>query len=292
MLTALMEVWGRNDGTIRPQGYSTFGATGKEAQKMQERSIKNPALTLLALGIPQFFETVGSAAVKDGFLNRFLIVETNIGRQAGNFTEQKPVPEPIIQWASDIRSRYIGVIDPDTNPSMPVTPTIVPFSSSARIDFEAFAAENIARMNEYDKKGVAEMFGRTNEMAMKIALICALSRSASEISTDDTQWSINYARTYSMIVAERLASCVSNSEFETIKNQVFENILRSGERGMTQNDLKNFCHHFKKVDKRYQINVLESLEWLGQIKLITFPRKGVGGKQRVAWVAIEEEVSE
>lgn len=289
MLTALMEVWGRNDGTIRPQGYSTFGASGKEAAKLQERSIRNPALTLVALGIPQFFETVGSAAVKDGFLNRFLIVETQIGRQSGSFTQTIDVPGSITTWAAETRARYVGMIDPDTNPTMAVTPVILPFSQHARDAFDSFAAENIERMNEYDKKGVSEMFGRTNEMAMKISLICALARGVSEISLDDAQWAISYTRTYSLLVAERLASSVSNSEFETIKNQTFGQIAKRGERGATTKELNDFCHHFKKVDKRYQLNVLESLAFLGKIQSVTFPRKGIGGKQRVAWVAIEED---
>ena len=79
-LRMLMEVWARADGVMRPQGYSTFGMTPQDIQKLEQRTVRHPSLTLLTMTTPEsFFDAVGSAAARDGFLNRFLIVESGRG---------------------------------------------------------------------------------------------------------------------------------------------------------------------------------------------------------------------
>lgn len=289
MLTSLIEVWGRTNGTLRPQGYSTFGMTPKEAQQIQERSVRNPALSLLAMAIPQFFETIGSAAARDGFLNRFLIVETTVGRSVGRHGAFVPVPQSVVEWTQAIRSRYTGMVDPDTNAAMGVEPVIVPMSEQAMGLFSAFDAQCIELMDQHDADGLAEMFGRSNEMAMKLALVVALGRSAEAVEGVDAQWAINYVRTYALQVVNRLLTCVSDSEFEAVKKQVLNLIVGKGEHGATVAELSRASRLFRGADKRQQINILDSMAYLGQVQLVTHPSQSGRGKPREAWVAVDDQ---
>jgi hypothetical protein len=287
MLRALIEVWGRTDGTMRSIGYSTVGMSAKEARAVQERSVCNPALTLLTMAVPSFWETIGSAAARDGFLNRFLIVETTIGRQVGQFTGGIPVPQLVVDWAARIRSRYTGIVDLDCNP-MRVTAVIVPISSPAMALFDAFARECIQLMDEYEDDGLAEMFGRSNEISMKLALILALAREDVTVSASDAEWATCYVRTYALRAVQRLKTFMADGLFEAAKKQVLNLLLKAGERGMTPNEVNRRSRLFRGMTQRQQTELLSSMAYLGQVQQIQFPSSSGRGRPRFAWVAIEE----
>lgn len=284
---ALMEVWGRCDGTMRPQGYSTFGLSERDIEKLAERSVRNPALTLLAMTTPEtLFETIGMAAVRDGFLNRFLIVETDIGRQPSRSVVPAPVPERIVEWAARVRERE-HIADPDSNPTMEPTPTIVPIDPQANALFEQFDLECLALMDQHDRDGLAEMFGRTREIAMRLALVVAVGCDSTHVRAEHAQWAIDYVRYYAQKTVERLRASIGDSEFDALKKQVYDIIWRAGARGCTVRDIAKASRKFARIDKREQTNVLESLQYIGEISLVSM--KQDNGHTRTAWVAVDAE---
>ncbi len=287
MVRALIEVWGRTDGTMRSQGYSTVGLKPKEVKALQERSISNPALTVLAMAVPTFWETIGSAAAKDGFLNRFLIVETNIGRQVGQFSGSVQVPQAVIDWATNTRALYTGIVDSDNNP-MRVTPVLVPIHAQAMTLFDAFARECLMLMDQHEDDGLAEMFGRSNEIAMKLALILSLSRSAMSVETCDAEWAIDYVKTYALRTTYRLKTCMADGVFEAAKKQVLNLLIKAGARGMTPSEINRHSRSFRGMTQRQQTELLHSLAFLNQVRQMSFATPTGKGRQRQAWVAIEE----
>jgi hypothetical protein len=283
-LRGLMEVWGRAHGTLRAQGYSTFGMTRREAEQVNERLVRNPALTLLTMTTPEtFFENVGSAAARDGFLNRFLVVESDIGRQAAQPFADIELPATIQDWVRQIRS-HAHLIDPDTNAAMAVTPTLVPITNAAMAAFDDFEGACLAKMDEYERHGMAEMFGRTREMSMRLALIVALGCSAAAIERPHADWAIQYCDYYATRLVERLRTSVADTEFEALKRQVLELITRAGERGMTVRDLARASARFNAIDKRAQENVLSSLRFIGDIEYVEL--SSISNRKRQAWVAL------
>lgn len=284
-MRALMEVWGRCDGTLRPQGYSTFGMSKRDIEELQQRTIRNPALTLLAMTTPEsFFDTVGAAAARDGFLNRFLIVESEIGRQPSRSIVPSPVPEDIVEWAARVRDKD-KLADPDTNPNLEPTPEIIQINSEAVYLFDQYELECLDLMNKYERDGMAEMLGRTREMAMRLALVIALGCDAREVGTEHAAWAINYTRYYAIKTVERLKSSVGDSEFESTAKRVYDVILRAGERGATLRDITRGCAPFRKLPKRDRDEVLATLESTGDIK---FGEKTYqSGQKRSAWFAID-----
>lgn len=285
----LIEVWGRNGGVMRPQGYSTFGMSQKDKDATKSREVRNPALTLLAMTVPDFWEQIGSKAARDGFLNRFLIVESDIGRQVGNHVPTTDVPQTIIDWAQDIRLRYTDLmVDPDSNAGLSPNAVVVPITEPAMRLFSAFERECLELMDAHDEVGLAEMFGRTNEIAMKLALVLALGRNDVAVQALDAQWAIEYAKTYAKQAVSRLIESVADSEFEATKKQVLGLLTKAGGDGMTVAQLNDRSRRFRGMNQRQQVELLNSLAFVGQVKQVAFDSLSkFGGKKRLAWIAIE-----
>lgn len=284
-MRGLMEVWGRCHGTLRAQGYSTFGMTKKEAEQMNERIVRNPSLTLLSMTTPEsFFDNIGSAAARDGFLNRFLIVESDIGRQVSQPFKNIPFPESAKQWVQRVR-RHEHLVDPDTNAAMSVAPTLIPFSNAAMGVFDDFEHTCLENMNKYEQHGMAEMFGRTREMAMRLSLIVALGCDKEAVSADHAIWAIQYCDYYAKKTVERLRTSVADNEFDGLKRQVLDLIQKAGEKGMTVRELSRASSKFSRVDKRAQENVLSSLQYLGDIEFVEITT--YSSRKRLAWIAVE-----
>jgi len=257
-----------------------------DAEKIAEKTVRNPALTLLAMTTPEtFYETVGSAAARDGFLNRFLIVETDIGRQPGRPVQSVEVPQAIIDWAAR-HAHSEGLVDVQ-NPSLTPEMTVIPFSPDAHEAFIRFEAECIERMDEYEAHALAEMFGRSNEIAMRVSLLLAVASDATTITASMAEQSIDYVRSHGLRVAERLKTAVYDSEFEAVSNQVLVLIRESGPHGITDRELHQRSRKFRGLDKRGRLNVLASLEYAEEIAKAEFPSISGRGRSRVAWIAVD-----
>lgn len=291
MMKMLIEAWGRCDGTIRPRGFSTFGMTREQKENAAKRSIKNPSLTILSMAVPEFWETIGSAAARDGFLNRFLIVETSIGRKPKSFVDRGPVPAAIAEWATETRARYDALIDPDLVPDADAAPVVVEFSAAAARRFSEFDAECIGLMDQYDADGLAEMFGRTNEQAMKLALVVALSCGHSQIQEADADWAIRYARHHALHAVKRLKECVADSEFEATGKQVVGVLRKAGAHGLSPRELYQRSRRFRSMSHRQQVDMFMTLRANGLAVEITTPPPSGRGKPRVAWVAVDVDTS-
>lgn len=290
----LIETWGRCDGVLRPQGYSTFGMSGAEKKEINDRVIRNPALTLLGITTPDsFFETIGSAAARDGFLNRFLIVESETGPQVSRMVKQLPVPQAVQDWAQAMLALSDGLIDPSSTASAGLSPTPVEvaLSSAATELFVAFEAECIDLMHQYADTGLMEMFGRTNEIAMRLALCIACGcHEAAPMAVEGPHaaWAIQYVRHHAKRAVERLKTSVADSEFEASKQQVMKALEDAGEEGRTVRELYNYCRRLRHLTKRQQIELLDSLQFVGAIQLVKMPSASGRGRAREAWVAVDQ----
>ncbi len=285
-LSMLMEVWARADGVVRLQGYSTVGMSAQDIQKMGDRAaVRIPSLTLLTMTTPEsFFDSVGSAATRDGFLNRFLIVESDIGRQPSRAVTPIPIPDEIIAWVQASRSQE-GIAN--DSPSMIPNATVVPFSRDALTLRAQFEAESMARMDDHDHSGLAEMFGRHTEIAMRLALLICVGRGGAMIEVQDLEWATRYVYYHGMRTVTRLQECVADSEFQACKLQALALIKKSGERGLTERELGKMSRKFAALDQRGQINVLNSLVFSGDILRVEIPTVLGRGKKRLAWIAVQ-----
>lgn len=292
VMRQLMEVWGRCDGTIRPQGYSTVGMKAADVEKLEARTVRNPALTMLALTTPDtFFDSIGSASARDGFLNRFLIVESDIGRQAGAHVAAVEVPDSIRQWATEVRGAPL--VNPDMTPHLTAAPIEIHITAKARGAFQAFSEECIDLMDRYEDDGLAEMFGRSAEIAMRLALIIAVGCDSTFVDQPHAKWAIDYVRHHAVATTERLKASVADSEFAAVRKQVLavlrEHARRNRHRpAMAPWEIAKKARLFDRLDKRGQVAVLDSLQYLSQIEHVQVPTASGRGKPASAWVAVQE----
>lgn len=291
-MRALMEAWGRCDGVMRPQGFSTFGMSSKEADDMAAKTVRNPALTLLAMTTPDaFYNTIGTAAARDGFLNRFLIVESDIGRQVGQEPARLDVPQMVIEWAAD-QLVATGPLNPALSPTMDAAPRVLPFSESAARLLAAFERDCVVAMDELDDAGLAEMWGRSCEMSMRLALIIACLEQASSIGADAAAWAIQYIRHHAERAVHSLRTKVADSDFQRASKQILQVILRAGARGVTVRDLCKASRLFDASKPRERDDMLAGLSQAGLATLAEIPSESGRGKKRMAWVPTTQDENE
>jgi phage/plasmid primase-like uncharacterized protein len=229
----MMQVFGRADGTLRPKSYSTMGLAKEKRAEMSGMKVTAPSITLLAMSTPDdLFEKLEFASVKDGFLNRFLVATSDAPRAVRRHKEPLPVPQRVLDWCSSIALRR-GT-EPDSATDEPRLHTLV-FAQDATAMQEAFQLECITMAEKLERFGLAEVPMRANEIAMRIALIHALSRDpASEyVLAEDMAWAISWVRHNSNDLVRRLKMTISGSEFEGMKKAALLAIRTAGEAGIT-----------------------------------------------------------
>lgn len=290
-MKSLIEAWGRCDGILRPQAYSQFHMKAHEKKESEEKIVYNPALTLYAMTVPgPFFDSIGSAAAKDGFLNRFIIVESKMERQPNKLRKKEAVPESIKQWVKELHTVSAGLVDAAKNSAMSPEPIEVGIDPAVMELFGAFDVECLGLMDQYEESGLAEMFGRCCEMSLRLAMIIAAGRSTAipmVITGPDYVWARDYVRHHAKAITERLATSVSDSDFEAAKKQVLNLIHATGSAGRTVPELNRSSRRFRGMDKRQQTNLLDSMKHVGEIELVEHPP--VDGKPaRKAWVAVAQ----
>ena len=290
-LTMLMEVWGRADGAVRPPGMSTFGLNAEQARELlEQRTVRHPSLTLVAMTTPEtFYQSVGSGALTDGFLNRFIIVESRQGRQPGRIVAPTSPPDSLIQWARAVRGELTewGLVNPDESAAEIPQARRVSFSATAVRLFAEFEQTCIGLMDEYEADGLAEMFGRTTEIAMRLSLIVALSCQSSAIEAEHAQWAIDYARHWAQDAAENLKNHVADSEFGAVMKKVYAQIRKGGPKGRTMAELSRNLRSFDELTMRQREEVLRALEGSERIVQMEIRSTSGRGRKRLAWVATE-----
>ena len=286
----LMEVFGRCGGTLQPKAFSTAMLTQAQRDSMGPRHVQNPALTVLGMTTPTpFYEAVGSGALTDGFLNRLIVVESDLGRQPARFVDAVEIPDDLVRWVRECRIKSGGdlaeIIDA-VHSEKPV-PAVLDFSGKARCLFDDLELRCIARMDELELHGMAEMYSRVREIAMRVSLIVAHSTGADVIDVEHAQWAIDYVTFWADRAISRMADNIADSPFAALCNDVANLILAAGCRGLTIADLARKSAKFKGTEGRLRRSVFENLESDRNIRRYDTKSASGKGKTREAYIAPE-----
>lgn len=256
-LGAIMEAFGRQMGTIRNTGFSTVAMT--EAQKKQlEIAIKHPSLTLLGMTTPAtFYEAISAADIASGFLNRFLIVETKIGRQVSRRPARVEVPQSIIDWAKYHASAGGESIVQDQGPEFPPEPIEIPFSAASRQMLRELEVDIIKQQDDVRNETLAAMMNRQREIVMRLSLIVARSLGDDEISPAAVQWAIDYAQVYATQTRNSMAANMAEGETDALRKKVADAIMAAGPVGLTMRELINQVPRLGNVDKFRRDGILQ-----------------------------------
>ena len=293
-VTLLMEVFGRAHGTLRSSSYSLMSLTKEQRKALANRFIIKPAANILALTTPAtFYDSISTTAIADGFLGRFLIVESQVGRQMSRFAEPTPVPDAIRDWALAVTDRSgQGDVAETADDNGALEPPIVTvnFDSGALRRIREFEQMLISKMDELDTQRLSELLGRTQEKAMRLALVCGLCADASArtIGADIVDYAVRYVWECDSRTVESVKKFVADSPFARVKSKVLVAVRAAGVKGMTHRDLCRKISAFNALRGQEQSDILAILSKEMLIDFQTVPSQSGRGRTRQAWIALQD----
>lgn len=267
--SALMEIWGRLGGTHRNKGYSARGMSKAQMEEMASSHVKRPALTMLGVAVPDdFYNAISGDDVSSGFLNRFLICETELPRLP---MQSHPAPikvsPKIRKWARENAFPLTGddedIMDAinRNDPTQPGDPIEIPFTPKAKRLLSEIDAEAIEKMDALDKRGFDGLYGRAREIIMRLSLIVAVSCEKEEISVEHVEWS----REYFMYHAEKLENRtvdMGDSPVQVVVKEAYKKIQEAaedGSKGITTGELVRDIWAFRNMSSRDREEVIRML---------------------------------
>ena len=279
-IQTLMEAWGRCHGTLRPDNYSLMAVPEQFKDQAMNRVTHKPAITLVGLSVPQnFYKALNSGRIADGFLNRFLVIESKEPRKVQRLKKFKEAPLNIINWVNWIRRSRGEFSGAElNNAELPFEPHVIPFSQDAEQLLKEFASEIIKRQEVLEKDNLEPLLSRTREKAMRLSLSCALAENpdCKEISGEVTEWCIDYVRYYDLLFIEACRDKVASSATESKIKQVLSFIRSRGEAGISKREVDR-GELFRSM-KSYEVKeIIERLKNAGEVQEMDIK---IGGKGR------------
>ena len=283
--SAIMQVFGRCHSTYRPKNYSTMTLGKKQREDVENREVENPAVTLIGMTTPStLFESLSHKDILSGFINRFIIHVSDMPISVGRRRIMVDVPQSIVDWAKKINERVKAKGTTIELASTAPTVEVIPFSDVARDIQEAFNHEVVEKQNELLPQNLEGLGGRINEIAMRLALICALSRDPNTkiIADIDMIWATNFMRKQfsEMIAMVQKYMRSSNTDADTM--EMVDAIKRHGLSGVKRSQLIRDCPIFRKYTKDQTERLLANAIEAG---MITTQTVSTGGRPTVIYYA-------
>jgi phage/plasmid primase-like uncharacterized protein len=271
----LLEVSTKLDGVLTPPAYATKGL--KEAdKKIFNDHVVNPAVTLLATTTPEVYGMITNEMIVDGFLNRFIICISDEPMNYLRQVEKHEVPESIVSWVKAINKR-LG--DREEIATEQPKLTTLAFAPQAKEAFNAYEIELTDRINgELSGSVLKNMLVRSNELAMRVALIVALAKNpdAEFIYKEDAEWAVEFIKYNSEQTLKTLRNNLANSPHEKKRMEWLKAIRERGAKGIEYREIsriKPFSAENKRTCNELLVELLES-------DLITEASRKSGGKGR------------
>lgn len=298
-ITALVQSWGLLHGTLRPPGYSTMNLTAKQRAEMESRTVHRPSITLLAMTTPRtFYNALTEQAIEGGFLNRLILVESDLPPRVRGRPERLPLPQAVLDWMAVVTAPSgAGNLESylQEDPSIIPDPRLVDFTDEALAMFGQYEAECIEEIKALDGEGLAELQGRSCEKAMRLALPVAVSVNPIEpvINGVVAHWCIRYVRYYTEQTLNAIRKHMHGSQFAQLRAAVVEAVKKGGDKGRTEFELARVCRPFAGLEPRMRRAALDSLKADRLIEYVDMGKGPAGrGKSRLAWVALSSEAVE
>lgn len=263
--------------------YSTsagrFG--GAQYAQTQATPIYNPCLSIYGTSTPaDFWPAMSQKGISDGFLPRWLVI--NVSGDEPEFVRprlsKREVPPRIIEGSRAIVTlSHSGNMPPSAD--KPVDPRFAEWGEGgeeAYFEWRAYCA----RMQKTCLPEGREMWGRTAEIALKLAHIVAIGVDVERptIYEETMEWAVKLAifstQTAIAEMSDRLAANDRQAEYLEVKRMVRE----AGSKGITPRTL--FRRINGKIDERRLESILKQLDRSGDIFGeigVTGPRGGAPG---------------
>jgi hypothetical protein len=287
---ALMECIGAVRGEIHSKNYSAMGVA-KEVKTSEV--VVNPAITLMTMTTPStFYAALSSKQVLDGFLGRFICVQSDEPRKVANDYDETNVPESIKQWIENLDLRVNDKLNLFHGNSETIGEQVVlTIDDDALALQQAFKQEMVDLMNELEKEGMEGLAGRAGEFAQRLSLIFQMSLdvNSQSVTRPASKMAIDYMRAVTHANLSIVRDNLSSSEFERSKQEVLAGIRGYGSDGVTARDLgrKSPFSKYPQKDLQSLLKALVDAEFIAAVNKSINP----AGKQRIVYLAIDDELT-
>ena len=281
-IQTLMEAWGRCHGTLRPDNYSLMQVPDQFKEATMNRVTHKPAISLVGLSVPKnFYKALNSGRIADGFLNRFIIVESKEPRRVASLKKFKEPPTRIVNWVNYIRRPIndFQAVSID-NADIDMDQTVLDFDQDSELLLQDFAGEIVKRQDILEKDNLEPLLSRSREKAMRLSLAVtlAINPKANTISSEATKWCIDFIRYYDLLFVEACRDKVASSATESKIKQVLSFIRSRNGDGISKREVDR--HELFRSMKSYEVK--EIIERLMNAREIQEVEIKVGGKGRPA----------
>jgi len=281
-IQTLMEAWGRCHGTLRPDNYSLMAIPDQFKEATMNRVTHKPAISLVGLSVPKnFYKALNGGRIADGFLNRFIIVESKEPRRVASLKRYKEPPMRIVNWVNFIRRPLNDFQEASRdNADIDIDQKVLDFSPDSELLLQDFAREIVKRQDILEKDNLEPLLSRSREKAMRLSLAVTLASDpeATKISSEATKWCIDFIRYYDLLFIEACRDKVASSATESKIKQVLSFIRSRNGDGISKREVDR--HELFRSMKSYEVK--EIIERLVNAREIQEIEIKVGGKGRPA----------
>jgi hypothetical protein len=206
-------------------------ATAEWASR-EMKIIQSPAISILGLSTPdEFHSALQGDSVDNGFLNRFLVLSSDI--RASDIEPQCQPGKVPKQLSAALRNLYLwsgprSLLQID-NPEIAFEPQVLPWASEQAAacyrDFERLRDEHMD-----DDPELKPYIARAGEIAVRLATIRAAGRGGPGTSVDcsDMEWGVAIAWTAGQALAETAMQFIPENERSIYGDKIVRLIRRRG----------------------------------------------------------------
>ncbi len=256
----LMSVFGACASVLSQTSYSAAALSDKQREAL-ERVVRRPSITLVGLTTP---DTLTSALTGDdvmsGLLNRFLIVPADSGYQGFDLRRRRERIEPsetLLNWMKETANAGGENLLADNGPEFPPDPIKVPFTDAALDALEEFQAIVGAAIE--DAPNHRDMYKRSVEKAMRVALIIARSKGETEISAESVHWAQNWVWRADVHAVGVVADNVAENDFHRQCKAALSVIKAKGSEGATVREIGRVRPIIKRMKPRERAEMMEAV---------------------------------
>lgn len=292
VLTTLMELWGRVASSAQTPQFSTLAMSEKQRDSIQRKSIDRPGMSLVGLTTPaMWYMALKSARVANGFLNRFCVLHGSDKRQPFMIAEPVDVPTGVAMWGQSILAPR-GNLDTIQRPTEIPGATVLDMPTTTSRLFQAFDHDCMAEADRLEFLQLGELPMRSNEQAMRLALMAALAEDphATTITPTHATWGIDVARWILDQLVPSVQSQMADNPLHALRNQFLSALDGAGNRGMTQREI-NRLGVFKGATRRDRD---ETVAWALETQHASWDLRthdGAGRPARILTIMTNEETA-
>ena len=280
-LKVITEAWGRCHSLMRPETYSQM--SGQKSPSSSERMVWFPSLTLVGMTNPVgFWDAATGDDLATGVINRWALMASSAERQPFSFSRRSldSTPSGVVGWLREVRSdNELGAL---RIASLKPLQRQVRFSEAAKEVITDLSRQVLLDQEKLRVRGLDAVLSREVEMAMRIALICAISEDpkCTEISEANANWAREFTRHFvGRVMVDEISKNISSTEFERLEKRVLRQLNSKGQQ--RRRDILN--NALSGVDPLVKKRVFESLIEAG--KIVVAKEKENRNHTRSVWYA-------